>query len=97
MATYIVLSKFTQQGASKIKESPGRIDAARETGRKMGAEMKAWYLVMGRYDVVTLWEASDDESMAKVLATIGSLGNVTTETLRAFTEDQFRTLISALP
>jgi uncharacterized protein with GYD domain len=97
MATYIVLSKYTQQGASKIKESPDRIEAARKMGQDRGVELKAWYLVMGRYDVVTIWEAPNDETLAKVLLRIGSLGNVSTETLRAFNEDEFRTLVSDLP
>ena len=97
MSTYVVLSNYTQQGAAKIKESPARIDAARQTGRTMGVELKAWYLVMGRYDVVTIWEAPDDETFAKVLLAIGSLGNVSTETLRAFTEEEFRTIVSAMP
>ena len=97
MSTYVVLSNYTQQGAAKIKESPARIDAARQTGRTMGVELKAWYLVMGRYDVVTIWEAPDDETFAKVLLAVGSLGNVSTETLRAFTEEEFRTIVSALP
>jgi len=97
MATYIVLSKYTQQGIGKIKESPARIDAARQMARTMGAELKAWYLVMGRYDIVTLWEAPNDETMAKLMLSIGSVGNITTETLRAITEDEFRKIVAALP
>jgi uncharacterized protein with GYD domain len=97
MSTYIVLSKYTAQGGAAIKESPTRTEAARQMGKKMGVEMKAWYLAMGRYDVVTLWEAPDDETLIKVVMSIGSLGNVTTETMRLFTEEEFRTLVSGLP
>lgn len=97
MSTYIVLSNYTQQGIAKIRESPARIDAARQTGQTMGVELKAWYLVMGRYDVVTIWEAPNDEALAKVIISIGSLGNVSTETLRAFTEEEFRKIVAALP
>jgi uncharacterized protein with GYD domain len=97
MAAYIVLAKYTQQGIGKIKESPARIDAARQMARTMGVELKAWYLVMGQYDIVTIWNAPDDETLAKVILAIGSLGNVTTETLRAFTEDEFRKIVAALP
>jgi len=63
----------------------------------MGAELKAWYLVMGRYDIVTLWEAPSDETMARLMLSLGSLGNVTTETLRAITEDEFRKIVATLP
>jgi uncharacterized protein with GYD domain len=52
---------------------------------------------MGQYDIVTIWEAPNDEAIAKVMLAIGSLGNVTTETLRAFTEDEFRKIAAALP
>ncbi len=97
MATFVVLSKYTQQGAQKIKEGPARIDAARQAGRGMGVDLKAWYLVMGRYDIVTIWDAPNDEAMAKLALAIGSLGNVSTETLRAFTEEEFKKLVAALP
>ncbi len=97
MATFIVLGNFTQQGVEKIKESPARIDAAKAAFRAMGAEMKAWYLVMGRYDFVVIAEAPDDETAAKLILTVGSLGNVRTETLRAFGEAEFRNLVTALP
>jgi uncharacterized protein with GYD domain len=51
---------------------------------------------MGRYDIVTISEAPDDTAAAKVALTVGSAGNVTTETLRAFTEDD-REIVAALP
>ncbi len=63
----------------------------------MGAQLKAWYLVLGQYDFVTVWEAPNDEPIAKLNLAIGSSGNVTTETLRAFTEDEFRNIVAALP
>jgi uncharacterized protein with GYD domain len=52
---------------------------------------------MGRYDVVAISEAPDDEAAAKVAPAIGSAGNVTTETLQAFTEDKCRAIVAALP
>lgn len=97
MATFVVLCKYTQQGVAKIKESPARIDAARQTARTMGAELKTWYLAMGQYDIVSIWEAPNDETLAKAILTIGTLGFVSTETLRVFTEDEFRKLVAALP
>jgi uncharacterized protein with GYD domain len=97
MATYIVLLRYTQQGVEKIKESPARLDAAKKAFRAMGAELKQWYLVMGQYDAVVVSEAPDDETAAKLALAIGSLGSIRTETLRAFTEDEYRKLIAALP
>jgi uncharacterized protein with GYD domain len=97
MATYIVLSRYTQQGIEKIKDSPARLDAAKKAFRAMGAEIKEFYLTMGRYDFVVVVEAPDDETVAKLALATGSLGNVRTETLRAFPEDEFRKIIAALP
>jgi uncharacterized protein with GYD domain len=64
---------------------------------RYGSELKAFYLTMGRYDIVTISEAPDDATAAKVALTVGSAGNVTTETLRAFNEDEYREIVAALP
>ena len=97
MPTYITLYQLTQKGIENIKESPARLDAARQAGKAMGAEGKAFYLTMGQYDFVVIGEAPDDESVAKVNLAIGSTGAVRTETLRAFTEEEYRKIIAALP
>ncbi len=97
MPTYITLVRYTQEGAQKMKESPARLDAAKELFKAMGAELKAYYLTMGQYDAVVIGEAPNDETVAKLALTIGAAGALRTETLRAFTEDEFRELISALP
>jgi uncharacterized protein with GYD domain len=97
MPTYISLIKYTHQGISAIKEGPARLDANKEVLSRYGSELKAFYLTMGRYDIVTVSEAPDDAAAAKVALTVGSAGNVTTETLRAFTEDEYREIVAALP
>ena len=97
MATYITLMSYTQQGIENIKESPARLDQARQVFQSMGAKMKEFYLVMGEYDAVVVAEAPDDETVAKLVLTIGSTGAVRTKTLRAFTEDEYRKIIAALP
>ena len=97
MPTYIMLHHYTQKGVENIKQSPARLDAVREAFKAMGAELKQFYLVAGQYDIVTITEAPDDETMAKCALAVGSKGNVTTETLRAFTEDEYRKIIAALP
>jgi len=97
MPTYISLIKYTRQGISTIKEGPNRLDANKEILNRYGSELTASYLTMGRYDIVTISEAPDDAAAAKVALTVGSAGNVTTETLRAFTEDEYREIVAALP
>ena len=97
MATYIVLINYTQQGIKNIKESPARFDAAKNAIKAMGADIKQVFLTIGQYDLVIIAEAPDDETMARFLLATGSLGNVSTQTMRAFTEDEFRKLVAGLP
>ena len=97
MPTYISLIKLTHQGVTSIKEGPARLEAGKDTLKAFGSELKAFYLTMGRYDLITISEAADEMAAAKVALAIGSAGNVTTETLRAFTEDEYREIVSALP
>ena len=97
MPTYITLVKYTQKGIENVKESPQRLDAAKQAARGMGAELKEFYLVMGQYDIILVSEAPNDETIAKMALALGSLGNVRTESFRAFKEDEYREIISALP
>ena len=97
MATYISLLNYTQKGAENIKESPARLDAAKKAYQSMGAELKQWYLVMGKYDAVVISEAPNDETVAKLLLVIAGQGNIRTHTFRAFNEDEYRKIIAALP
>jgi uncharacterized protein with GYD domain len=96
MATYISLIKITPQGITSIKEGPARLDAGKEALKVFGSELKAFYLTMGRYDIVAISDAPDDAAAAKVALAIGAAGNVATETLRAFTEDEYREIVAAL-
>lgn len=96
MPTYIALMKWTSQGISRVKDSPNRLDAGREAFKKMGVEIKDTYLTMGRYDLVCMIDAPDDETLAQAMLSLGSQGNLTTETLKAFNEDQYRRIIGSL-
>ncbi len=96
MGTYIMLFRFTEQGIRNVTESPARVAAAKQAFAAMGAKVKEFYSVMGKYDTVFILEAPDDETVAKAAFTIGSLGNVRTETLRAFTEAEYKKLIADL-
>lgn len=97
MPTYIALLKWTEKGISGIKGSPARLDAGRQAFKNAGMEIKETYVTMGRYDLVCMIDAPDDETYAKGMLGLGSQGNVSTETLKAFTEDQFRKIVDSLP
>ena len=97
MPTYISLINLTQDGIKNIKESPDRLDAAKKAFQAFGGELKEFYLVMGQYDMVVVSEGPDDETAAKLALAISSQGAISTETLRAFTEDEYRKIIAELP
>jgi uncharacterized protein with GYD domain len=97
METYIILGKFSQQGMAKIKESPARTEAARKAIAAAGGKMIAWYLTMGSYDFVVIAEAPNAAAAATVLLATGAQGNISTETMRCFTEAEFKNMVSQLP
>ncbi|MGZ5042873.1 MAG: GYD domain-containing protein, partial [Usitatibacter sp.] len=90
MATYVSFLKYTEQGIKNIKESPSRIEKARQLIKSLGGELKSFYLVQGRYDAIIIAEAPSDDIVAKFALASTSQGNVRTETVRAFTEEEFR-------
>ena len=96
MPTYIALMRWTEQGIAKVKDSPKRLDSGRKAFKKLGVEIKDTYLTMGRYDLVCFLEAPNDESLAKALLTLGSQGNVQTETMKAWSEDEYRKITGSV-
>ena len=98
MASYLVLFGFTPQGVQQIKESPKRVEAAKQTVRSMGGEVRAFYGILGSaHDTLFIVEAPDDAAIARMVLAIAALGNVRTETHRLFTEDEFKKIVGSLP
>jgi uncharacterized protein with GYD domain len=96
MATYMMLFLLAGRSTEDLKDSPARVEAAKETFKAVGARVKAFYLLMGEYEMAFIVEAPDDETMMKAALTLGSQGSVRTETLRAFTEDEYKRIIADL-
>ena len=96
MATYVVLLTFTERGIQNAGDTSG-LDAAKQAVQAMGCQWKGWYLTMGQYDAVVIIEAPDDETAARLALVQGARGGARSQTLRAFTEDEFRQLVAALP
>jgi uncharacterized protein with GYD domain len=84
MATYIVLGNYTDQGIRSIKDTLKRTDAVKALAKKSGVTLKESFWTRGAYDLVSIFEAPDDQSMTAFGLSIGVLGNVRTQTLRAF-------------
>ena len=96
MPTYIALMKWTGQGITNVNASPLRLDVGRKAFKKVGVKIKDTFLTMGRYDLVCVLEAPDDETYATAMLTLGAQGNLQTETLKAFTEDQYRKICASV-
>jgi uncharacterized protein with GYD domain len=96
MATFIALINFTQQGLSGIKDTAKRAGVAREAAQKAGASIREIYWTLGAYDGVLILDAPDDETATAVLLNITRLGNVHTQTLRAFGEKEMRSILGKL-
>ena len=96
MAQYIMLANWTEQGIRNVKDSPGRLDAAKQEWKKHGVEITAFFMTMGRHDMVTILQAPSDEAVARVALALGAAGNLRTETLKAFSEGEYRQIVQSL-
>ena len=92
MASYIVLMKFTEQGIRTVKESPSRAEAFKKTCEGLGVRMVGVHWTVGAYDIVGMLEG-EDEAVTAALLKLGSAGNVSTQTLRAYSADEFKAII----
>lgn len=96
MPTYVVLAKLTQQGVQGAKEIPKRRQQGKDVAKELGITFRDGCLTMGKYDVVFVLDAPDDATMAKYAMRIGMQGNLSTQTLRAFTDAEADAIISGL-
>jgi len=93
MATFIVLANFTEQGIRNVKDSPQRADAFKDMAKKSGATVKDVFWTLGQYDAVAIVEAPDDVSATALGLSVAKLGNVRTQTLRAFSAAEMKNIL----
>jgi uncharacterized protein with GYD domain len=96
MVTYVVLAKFTDQGIRHAKDSPKRADAFKEMAKTFGVTVKDIVWTQGRYDIVTVIEAPDESSAMSLNLSLGALGNIRTETLRAFSAPEMTKIVGKM-
>ncbi len=96
MASYILLATYTDQGIKGIKDTVKRTDAVKELAKKAGLAMKESYWTLGQYDVVAVFEAPDDDTMTAFSLSVAKLGNVKTQTLRAFSAKEMSAIIGKM-
>ena len=96
MATYLMLLNWTDQGMRNIKESPKRMDAAKKLAKDFGGQITTVYMTQGSFDLALVAEMPNDEKAAGFVLKLGSLGNVRSTTLKAYSEDDYRNIIGGL-
>ena len=96
MATYISLLQFTDQGIRNVKDTVKRGEAAIAEAEKVGMKITEEFWTMGAYDVVVLFDAPDDATMSAFTLKVGSMGNVKSQTLRAFRKQEMEGILAKL-
>ena len=96
MVTYVMLLNWTDQGIRNVKDSPKRLDAVKKLAKDLGGEVKSFYMTLGAYDVVLIVDMPNNDKLASFGLKLGSLGNMRSTTLKAFTEDEYRRIIAGL-
>jgi uncharacterized protein with GYD domain len=96
MPTYISLMNYTDQGIQTVRQSPRRLDAAKRSLEEMGGIFRDFFMTMGSYDLVLVYEAPDDAVSARFQLLLASQGNVRTTTMKAFPEAAYREIIASL-
>ena len=97
MATYISLVNFTDKGIQAAKETTQRVADWSAKVQSRGVSIKQMYWTLGHYDQVCIFEAPDDETAASVLLAADMLGNIRTQTMRAFTSSEMKTILDKAP
>jgi uncharacterized protein with GYD domain len=96
MSVYVSLLNFTDQGIARIRNSPDRLDGLKAELQEMGGGFRDFFLTMGQYDAVLIYEAPDDAISARFQLLLGARGNVRSMTMKAFPEEAYRRIIASL-
>ena len=96
MATYILLGQFTDQGIKNVKDTTKRAQGLKDMAKKCNATITGLYWTLGQFDVAAIIDAQDDLSLNALLLSLGTLGNVRTQTLRAFSADEMGQILGRM-
>ena len=96
MNTYMILFNYTEQGIRTVRDGASRLDGLKRRLQELGGTVQSFYLTMGPYDTVAVVTVPDDATMARLALWLGAAGNVRTLTMRAFGEEEYRQIVTAL-
>lgn len=97
MPTYVQMLNFTEQGVENIEESTERVEEAKELLESMGGEFRDFYYTLGQYDAIGIADFPDDETYTQFALAINQQGNAKTESLKAFSLEEFNEIVENLP
>lgn len=97
MATYVALVKFTDQGLRQIKQTTERGKGLVNAAANLGVKVKEIYWTMGAYDALFIAEAPNDETVTSLAVSMGSLGNIRTQTMRAYNAEEMNKILARIP
>ena len=97
MATFVSLVNFTEDGARHIRQTAERAKGLVNAAANLGIKVKEIYWTMGAFDAVFTADAPDDETMTAFAMSMASLGNIRTQTLRAFSVNEMNKIVAMLP
>jgi len=97
METYVLLLNFTDQGIRNVKDTTKRVEAFKKIADKAGAKVKEVYWTLGQYDGVLIFEAPEGATATALGLSLGTLGNVRTQTLRAFSVEEIDRILAKIP
>ena len=96
MAHYVILATFTDQGLKAAKDSPKRAEAFRQMAQTFGVTVKDIFWTQGRYDIVAVTKAPDEIAATALNLSLSALGNIRTESLRAFSAEEMGKIVAKM-
>jgi uncharacterized protein with GYD domain len=96
MAHYVILATFTDQGVKTAKDSPKRAEAFKQMAQTFGVTVKEIFWTQGRYDIVVITEAPDEIAATALNLSLSALGNIGTESLRAFSSEEMTEIVAKM-
>jgi uncharacterized protein with GYD domain len=89
MPVFIMLTRLTSNGVKTLKDNPGRVQEVNKEVEQLGVKVLSQWATLGEYDLVSVVEAPDERTMAKVSVELGSRGTTSNETMSAIPAEEF--------
>lgn len=94
MATYVVLYRFTPEGAKNVRDTIKRAGRIRQANARIGFKIKEVYWLQGDYDMIAIVDAPTEEAMMGAMLNVVGAGNVTSTTMRAFDSTEMSRILA---